>query len=678
MFKRMIVNFAVLAAFFCMALKVDAADTQKAEDTWLIYWYICGSNLESGSHYATKDIAEMQQVKLPPNIKVLINAGGTTQWHHPTLKAGGNGIYLYSSNRLEQLVSRTANMGDPATLANFLKYGEENFEADHKIFIFWDHGDLNLLCTDDNFKGDYLSYNEINRAFASVYGNSPETPAFELIGFKACMTASYELANTISDFSHYMVGSEPSVNDWPFKEWIAALANDPSMNGAQIGKSICDNALKNYNADLKLVHTFSVIDLSKMPKLREAYEEYFAEANRRADVEEGFRGKFARAASARNVDKYSGLFADLGLIAKNTKDFMPKTSRKLLKAIDKAVVHNKNGAYIKSKGISTYYPQTSFNNPTISEQSYYFRNFLTQPSASNNRKGLYRKLLDADVSNFQSVPLKLRKDHFVAELTPEQLGEISAIQCVLMPVTEGRDPALGLSGEGIVVTTSSEDLNIDWKKGVISENFRAVQPVFDGHKIAMFASVRGRGHLFYEVPILVNDILVDLYVRYNVSTKKYSIIGFHNPLRDPEIENGMARDVRYSLQPGSVITPVFMTIVPENSVDATADYAMMLDKDDNVIRDANGNVKLMPLPLIPQTDPKTGVTAFVKFTKGEPFVYTRDSAITDKRIPNGEYIYALQFVTPNGSSFTSEPALISVEYGEVTRFDSEDLEDDDE
>ena len=656
MFKRTIAAMLILAVTLCLGVKVDAADTRHTkDDTWLVYVYLCGSDLESNGHVSTKNIAEIQKVKLPPNVKVLIATGGATQWHHPTIKAGGDGIYLYSGSRLEKQADWNSDMGKPATLADFLKFGEENFEADHKVLIFRDHGGVNGICYNEslvkNAKGEIvkgytnnLTYDDLNKAFADVYGNSPEEPPFELVGFGACMTGSYELAKSISNFSHYMVGSECSEYGWDFTPWIAALAEDPSMNGAQIGKVICDSALNNYDEITKLTNTFSVIDLTKMPKLREAYEEFFSEALTRANAETGFSGAFARAASARNVDKYSNLYTDLGLLAKNTKAIMPKESNKLLRAIDKAVVYNKHGAYLKSRGISTYYPYVSSEQPSVSKDD--FKNFLRQSSTSDNQKKLYKELLNLNVSKLQGVPIEMKSNgHLVTKLDPAQLENVSMIQCMLVPITENSDSNLGLSGEGGIVLTSADDLKIDWKKGIITENFRGMQPVFDGHKIAMFASIRGRGHNFYSVPILVNGQARELNVRYDTSAKKYSIIGFGS-----SIENGMVRNLENNqLRSGDVITPIFLAIVSEENSAASG------------------------VPMIHYTDPKTGKAGSINLTFGEPFVYTKDSTITDKKISNGDYLYLFQFFAPNGTAIGSAPAAITVKYGEITRFDSEDV-----
>ncbi|MBQ6320803.1 clostripain, partial [Candidatus Saccharibacteria bacterium] len=47
-------------------------DEYKAEDTWLIYWYLCGTDLETEGGAASADFQELLNVTLPANIKVLI------------------------------------------------------------------------------------------------------------------------------------------------------------------------------------------------------------------------------------------------------------------------------------------------------------------------------------------------------------------------------------------------------------------------------------------------------------------------------------------------------------------------------------------------------------------------------------------------------------------------------
>lgn len=701
MFKRTIAAIMILAAVLCLAAKVDAADTRHTkDDTWLVYWYICGAdNLEGEARFATRDIAEMQQVKLPPNVKVLIAAGSTQKWHHPTIKAEGHGIYLYSRNHLEKQVDWNVNpnepdtnMGDPDTLASFLRYGEDNFPADHRILIFQDHGGLSGICYDDSFNDDGLSYDELKIAFSSVYGSSPEEVPFELITFNACVSASYELANSIANFSCYMLGSEPSVNSvgWDFNSLFGALAGNSSMTGANLGKIICDSALKHYDDpdikgyNLKSTNAFSVIDLTKMSKLREAYEVYFDEALTRANEETGFSATFARAAENRNVDKYSNWYTDLGLLAKNTKSIMPDASNRLLKAIDNAVVYNKRGAYLKGRGISTYYPYISTEkifSKTDTEQAVNsrdanFKLISKQNSSYSAQVELYSELLGLDVLGLEgedTVLVDRKKDgHLFAQLTPEQLESVSSIQCVMFPLNESNTPELGGA-----MLASADDLKIDWKKGIVTEDFRAVEPVFDGHKIVMFPSVSGRGHTFYTVPILYRvpgtvtdeegamqeidvDVQRELIVRYDTATKKYEIVGFGS-----DIENGVVRQNQGTPQPGHVITPLYITL----SDDATNEQLGLTTSIDP----ETGKPIILQSVIDSINIPNTEGKLFIKWKAGTPFVFTRNSLITDKPIMKGNYFYQFSFNAPNGENAYSYPGVISVKNGKVFRFTTEEF-----
>lgn len=663
MFKRTVAVVTILAAIFCLAFRVDAAARHKADDTWLVYWYNCGSdNLEGGAHFSTRDVAEMQRVKLPPNVNVLIYAGGTEIWHHPTITAEGDGLYLYNQDGLQKLdASSAADMGDPNTLLTFLQYGEENFAADHRIIIFQNHGGLSGICYDDKFaqevQGDdgqtyktqnYLTYDALKAVFAEVYGDAPEEFPFELVAFNACMTGSYELANSISGYTRYMMGSEPSSNPvgWDFQALFGALAKNSATDGAQIGKVICDSAMKHYddpdikNFNLKTTNAFSVIDLSKMPELREAYEAYFDEATRRAD-RKGFIGAFARAADAKNVDKYSYLYTDLGLLAENTKAIMPAASAKLLKAIENAVVYNKHGADLRAKGISTYYPyisqEVSFGMSAADSTKLDFEgNILNQASTYQGQKDFYAKLLNVDLSGVSvEVPLERNsKGHLFAKLEPEQLGKISSVECILLPLKDGDgDSGLGPLDIGGAILMPTDDLQIDWNKGIVTENFRAVEPVFDGHNIAMRRVHSGRGHTFYSVPIYYNaeENPRNLIVRRENSSGKYSIVGFGYM-----IENGVVRQNNETLTHGDVITPIYYKTVAADSVGA-ADKIVFKSDDFCCIE-----------------------------SKGTPFVYTRDSAITDRKIVDDNYLFGIVFGTPNGHGISGLGAIV-VDHGKIYR-----------
>ena len=283
-----------------------------------------------------------------------------------------------------------------------------------------------------------------------------------------------------------------------------------------------------------------------------------------------------------------------------------------------------------------------------------FRNFMTQKSTPSAQKSLYKKLLKSDVSKLHLFPVEQNANgNIVARLAPEQLGNVSSVRCFLIPYFEGGDETVGLTDEGALISTSSDDLKVDWETGTVIENFQPVYPTIDGHRINMELSIAGRGYNVYEVPIILNaertlkngktetTVTINgertLQIGYNFSDKQYFIIGI-----GANIEYGMVTNKPFRLQEGDKITPQFIAILPEDSLDA----------DEEGVR---------------YTDPTTGKTAIFKITQGETFTYNKNSKISFNPIRNGKYVYLFQFGAPNGTGAISWPATIEIENGTVTK-----------
>ena len=82
------------------AAAVTVPDDSKAassDETWAVYWYVCGSDLESEHGAATDDLAEMMEVTLPDHVKVIIQTGGASEWQNNTMDASKIQRWLYDS-----------------------------------------------------------------------------------------------------------------------------------------------------------------------------------------------------------------------------------------------------------------------------------------------------------------------------------------------------------------------------------------------------------------------------------------------------------------------------------------------------------------------------------------------------------------------------------------------------
>ncbi len=343
------------------------------DDTWALYWYLCGSDLESRGGFGTADLEELLNAKLPDNITVVVETGGTLKWHS-SIDARSNSRYVYDSKGwrlLEKSVSQ--NMGDDKTLESFLRFCNMNYPDDHKAVILWDHGggSTSGVVFDERFSYDSLSLPEIREAFEAVSAPSKSSPPYELIGFDACLMATVDMVAALNGFGRFMVASQESepANGWDYEALFEALADDTGMNGARLGKEICDSF---YAACEEMgtgsTATLSVTDLSCADELREAYDNVGAEALLNACMASDYINKFGRAARAAESfepnnpqEGYTNMVDMADLVRKcQESGLLPEYGQQLLDILDESVVYRVNGPYRnRSGGLSCYYSYDS-------------------------------------------------------------------------------------------------------------------------------------------------------------------------------------------------------------------------------------------------------------------------------------------------------------------------------
>lgn len=623
-------------------------DTFNANDTWLIQWYVCGTDLESRSGAASSDIQELLNVKLPANVKVLIQTGGAEQWHNNVVPSNAVERYLYDEKGLQRLDTLPdADMGNVDTLADFVRYGKDNYQADHRVFVFWDHGGGSAVgvCYDER-TGNFLSLNDLRNAFTAVYEASPDNPPFELIGFDACLMATYDTVNALDGITRYVTASEevePGIG-WDYTGWVGALVANPAMGGAKLGQSICNTYMDTcakYN--LADTATLSVIDMNKLPMLRHAYEAFGLEALRAAHKNpRQFFAHFGRGAA--QAENYGGNtrrtgftnMVDIVDLAKTNKALLPNTADKLIDAVDGAVVYKVNGGYrTRGGGLSGFY---SYSGDEGSLAKY-----INLDAAPASQKLLYYyliygqipadvvPLLDGDtlvspapeppaerqelfeISQLDEFPVQLDTDGSAfVQLTPEQMELLSSVHCQLAYIDADNDVILYLG--------SDADIDADWNEGTFKDNFRGVWPMLDGHPVYVEITEENDGYNLYSIPIKLNGVECNLQVAYVYAEKKYYILGARHGLES----NGMSSRELIKLREGDEIT--------------TLHYGMTISGEDS------------------------------EFTQVEVDTFTigDNPQITDEAIGDGSYAYAFEFVTPTDDSAMSSFVLFTVANGEIT------------
>lgn len=543
------------------------------EGSWAVYWYLCGSDLESGGGFATSDLSELMEVELPENVNVVIETGGASVWQNELVDADKLQRWVYNSEGLNLVDEQpSANMGDAQTLSDFLRFAKENYPAGRTAVVFWNHGggSVSGAAFDELYGGDSLTLDEMYTAFSSVWESSEDNQPLELVGFDTCLMATVDVAYTFSDLARYLVASEETepANGWYYSQWVGALAENSSMDGAALGRVICDSYYAGCEAaGTQDNTTLSLTDLTKIGPLLEAYENFGVEALTAACADPGFFSQFARAAV--QSENYGGNtkeqgytnMVDLGHMARKSAGML-NSSQSVLDALDECVIYQVNGPYrAEATGLSCYYSYNGdvedFNGYAGLGASTAFKYFYAYEITGELDDSGMEYIADMDFdalpevknlnsTNWDGISLDVN-DEGISFMTlgPEANDILAGIGFMLYYVDEEDDLLLLLG--------TDNDMDADWENGIFSDNFRGVWGAVDGNLVYMELSFDGDDYNLYSVPVLLNGEEYNLQVVYDFNTESWDILG----ARQGIAENGMADKELRLLQEGDEITTLW-------------------------------------------------------------------------------------------------------------------------
>lgn len=569
---------SLLALFLVLAFGACGEDISTPEPnaeagTWAIYWYLCGSDLESNGGFATSDLMEMMEVALPENVRVVIQTGGAKTWQNNVVDADILQRYVYDSEGLT-LVDELppASMGDAATLTDFLRYCKQNYPAEKTAVLFWNHGggSVSGAAFDERYGYDSLTLDEMQTAFGRVWEADENNPPLELVGFDTCLMTTVDVAGTFAGTARYLVASEEvePANGWDYTGWLGALAADPAMDGAALGEVICDA----YYAGCQAVGThsnatLSLTDLTRTGPLLEAYEAFGAEALAAACEDPGFFSRFARVAA--QSENYGGNtreqgytnMVDLGHMARQSTGLL-QTAGDVLNALEDCVLYRVSGPYrAESTGLSCYY---SYNGDLNDLYGY------TNVGAGQAFKYFYSyeltgQLDDAGMEyisgmNYEELPQIQSLAAMGWDGMPLQVDENGVSHLTLGPEADSILAGIGFSlyyfdeeNDIMLLLGTDNDMNADWENGVFSDNFRGVWGGIDGHMVYMELCFEGEDYNLYSVPVLLNGEPYNLQVAYDFTTEEWSILGARQGIG----EAGMSDKELRLLQPGDALTTIW-------------------------------------------------------------------------------------------------------------------------
>lgn len=522
------------------------------DSTWAIYWYLCGSDLETEGGYATADLEEVMSVTLPENVTMVIQTGGAKQWQWKEIPSDKLGRFVYKGSEMRRVANLPqASMGDPDTLADFLTFCRTEYPADRTMLILWGPGTGSCggVCYDRNFGDDCLTIPEIGAALSKAMKPSSWFPPMEFIGFDTGMSASIDLAAALQGYTRYMIASEniESAPGWDYRGVLTKLSADAGMDSQSFGRILCDSYYEACaDQSLGAEATISLLDVGKLDVLLDAYEKFGREAGKCGKAEGNvFYSAFSRGAC--RADHYggntpsSGFFdmADLADLAEQNRSILPDSAEEVINAVQSCVVYQRTGsARTGAHGVSCFYPYSG-------SMERYDRYALG--AAGMAMPAFCKQLLSADSGSSletlaKELPYSVDENGFVRVTLPKPLLDVLRDVCIQVYSVDTAHSKLSSLG-------CTQSLTGDWETGELTADFSNRWGFLNGHIVYMEPVCAGEAYCTYHVPILLNGRASRLVVVYHVADGSYSVSGV---AEGPESDSGGGR--LKQLAPGDQVT----------------------------------------------------------------------------------------------------------------------------
>lgn len=257
------------------------------------------------------------------------------------------------------------NMGDPATLSRFLSEQIPAHPADNYALIISDHGGAwTGLGPDEGSGNDLLTLPELTAALEGGL-DAAGVEKLGLIGFDACLMATYEVASAVAPFGERMVASEelePGTG-WDYTS-LQSVHDRGGATADELGTVLVDTfKTHSEEAGQGSEVTLSLVDLTRMPALDAAVGAFGAALAERGQAVAPVVGRELsdNLAFGKSPDPEQNKFStDLGLLATSIGTEALDVSDQadaVVKALNDMVVHKVAGPLTEgASGLAIHFP----------------------------------------------------------------------------------------------------------------------------------------------------------------------------------------------------------------------------------------------------------------------------------------------------------------------------------
>jgi hypothetical protein len=357
-----VVSLATLTA--CAGGPGGALTGGAAGDSWTVMTFmIADTNLE---YFQMEDMAEQEAVGSRPGFNLISYLDRSADFStDPVIGipnfTGAKVIQVKRNGGSEVLRSPgEVNTGDPAILAGFISQTIKDFPAAHYALILNDHGSSwPGVGADGSADNDQLTLAELHQGISDGLDGGG-LDKLDMLGFDACLMATYETASTLQDVADRMVASqelEPGYG-WDYTSLeTAARGGSVDDLADSILKAFDQQSLQEGESQV----TLAEIDLTKMAAVDKAVDGFTAAltpdlADAAPSVGRALQGSLAFGATP----DYDFHMTDLGNLAGQ----LGGAGDAVTAAIDGVIMNKVDGQATQgASGMAIYFPpqQSAYN-----------------------------------------------------------------------------------------------------------------------------------------------------------------------------------------------------------------------------------------------------------------------------------------------------------------------------
>lgn len=231
-----------------IASLISCDNGERAE--WTVLFYFDGDN--GLAEYVYRDLNELERAGSTPEARLIVQIDlpqpgeyGFTSARR--LEVGNDTDWDWLSSAIIEDIGE-ADMADPDTLADFIRWGKNRFPARRYALFLWDHGDSwndesaaagfrpRAIFTDSDNGSGYMKNHELREALEDGGVH------FDLIAIDACNMATIELAYELKDRADILLASQELMqnNGLPYQDIFSALVENPEIEAEDFAKIIVD------------------------------------------------------------------------------------------------------------------------------------------------------------------------------------------------------------------------------------------------------------------------------------------------------------------------------------------------------------------------------------------------------------------------------------------------------